>query len=96
MSEDKFESIKKTLGSNIKHLREASGLHGDDFSKLLGISRQHLWHLETGKAKQIHLVALWKLAEMVKLDNLLLKGIGFNVKKLKKSVKNAKDSVTRT
>lgn len=59
--------FKELVGKNVKLLRTALGMTGEEFSKYLGISRNHLFLLEHGKATSLRLSAIHKLRREVDL-----------------------------
>jgi transcriptional regulator with XRE-family HTH domain len=59
--------ISKVLASNLIALRECKGLTVIELSKLLGVTRQGVYHLESGE-KWISLPMIEKLSSIYKIE----------------------------
>jgi transcriptional regulator with XRE-family HTH domain len=59
--------ISKVLASNLVHLREKNGLSVQDLAKLCGISRQGVYHIESGE-KWISMPLIEKICSIYKIE----------------------------
>lgn len=76
--------FKKRLANNIKLIRRASGLTGDDFATKIGVSRTYLYKLETATAATLALDTILKLTYQVdNMDDLFNKDMTLTVGRVK-------------
>jgi len=66
-----LKEFKERFGDNIRALRAASGLTGEEFSTSIGVSRNHLYSLENGQAHGIVLSGLYYLNNKISVHKLM-------------------------
>ena len=71
--------FKELIGRNMRALRKATGLTGEQFARYLGVSRTHLYMLETGRSLNIRYNALYRLSKETNLDNFFKKSISLGI-----------------
>lgn len=59
--------ISKVLAANLLHLREKNGLSVQELAKLCGISRQGVYHIESGE-KWISMPLIEKICSIYKIE----------------------------
>ena len=64
----RYNSILLTTGENIKKLRRLQKLSQEDLAALIGIHRNNLSKIETGKVN-IPLITLFKIAQALKTSS---------------------------